>query len=207
MLASVKKRCRAMIHDAICRASVGAAHVADRGRRRATPLQWIYDAMYSVRMLVCFVALTGTVMQAQDTVSVVRAEVPSDAVASNTVPTVAAVSNQPMRIIRADLLQKLLQRTNDFVLIDVMPLFYYQDFHIKGAMSIPEAELAETVENWPRNRRIVVYCLDTDCDTSRVAARKLMNMGFTDVLQYEGGKREWRALKYEGIGKGKLLDE
>ena len=126
--------------------------------------------------------------------------------ATNLPPSVATVTNPPLRIIRAELLRTMLQRTNDFVLIDVMPRLYYQDFHIKGAMSIPEEALAETVRDWPRRRRIVVYCLDVECDTSRDAARELMAMGFTDVLQYEGGKREWHAKKYESIGKGKLLE-
>jgi len=140
----------------------------------------------------------------------VAAQAQESAVTTNTpatnAPPVAAVSNAPLRVIRAELLRSLLQGTDDFVLIDVMPRLYYQDFHIKGAMSIPEPELAETVRDWPRYRRIVVYCLDVDCDTSRDAARTLMDMGFTDVLQYEGGKREWRAKKYEAVGKGKLLE-
>ena len=109
-------------------------------------------------------------------------------------------------VVRIMRLHELLRLTNDFVLIDVMAPLYYQDFHIKGAMSIPEPELAETVRDWPRGRRIVVYCLDKECDTSRVAARALMLMGFRDVLQYEGGKREWRDKKFEAVGKGKLLD-
>ena len=121
-------------------------------------------------------------------------------------PSATVTNVLPLRIIRAELLRTMLQRTNDFVLIDVMPRLYYQDFHIKGAMSIPEEALAETVRDWPRRRRIVVYCLDVECDTSRDAARELMALGFTDVLQYEGGKREWRQKKYEAIGKGKLLD-
>lgn len=119
---------------------------------------------------------------------------------------IAAATNAPIRVIPAEILHELLLRTNDFVLVDVMPALYYRDFHIKGAMSIPEEELAETVRDWPRSRRIVVYCLDRECDTSRMAARTLMAMGFKDVLQYEGGKREWRDRKYEAVGKGKLLD-
>ena len=119
---------------------------------------------------------------------------------------VVAATNAPVRVIPAEILHELLRLTNDFVLIDVMAPLYYQDFHIKGAMSIPEPELAETVRDWPRGRRIVVYCLDKECDTSRVAARALMLMGFRDVLQYEGGKREWRDKKFEAVGKGKLLD-
>ena len=126
--------------------------------------------------------------------------------ATNPPPAVAATTNAPVRVIPAEILHELLRLTNDFVLIDVMSPLYYRDFHIKGAMSIPEPELAETVSNWPRGRRIVVYCLDKECDTSRIAARTLMLMGFRDVLQYEGGKREWRDKKFEAVGKGKLLD-
>ena len=36
----------AAIYDAICRTPVGAVLVAARGRRRATPLQWIYDILF-----------------------------------------------------------------------------------------------------------------------------------------------------------------
>ena len=121
-------------------------------------------------------------------------------------PPVAQATNLTLRVIRAELLHAMLQRTNDFVLVDVMPRLYYQDYHIKGAMSVPEAEIAATVRDWPRGRRIVVYCLDAECETGRDAAITLMSMGFSDVLLYEGGKREWRARKYEAMGKGKLLD-
>ena len=119
---------------------------------------------------------------------------------------VVAATNAPIRVIAAETLRAMLQSTNDFVLVDVMPRLYFQDFHIKGAMSIPEETVAATVQNWPRSRRIVVYCLDRECESSRDVARTLMAMGFADVLQYEGGKREWRARKYEAIGKGRLLD-
>jgi rhodanese-related sulfurtransferase len=127
--------------------------------------------------------------------------------AAATPPPPAAVTNlQPRRIIRAELLRTMLQRTNDFVLIDVSPALYYRDFHIKGAMSIPEPDLPQAVRDWPRSRRIVVYCLDEACESGRDATRTLMAMGFTDVLQYEGGKRDWHQKKYEAIGPGKLLD-
>jgi rhodanese-related sulfurtransferase len=124
------------------------------------------------------------------------------AVATNALPT-----NLVLRVITAEVLRTMLQQTNDFVLIDVMPPLYYRDFHIKGAMSIPEKEIAATVASWPRYRRIVVYCLDQECETSRDVAVQLMKMGFLDVFQYGGGKREWRAKKYESMGPGKLLDD
>ena len=155
----------------------------------------------SARLVIFSLLIAGVVAQAQE--SAIATNMLS---ATNPPPPAVAATNAPLRVIRAELLRSLLQGTNDLVLVDVMPRLYYQDFHIKGAMSIPEPEIADTVRDWPRYRRIVVYCLDVDCDTSRDAARTLITMGFTDVLQYEGGKREWRAKKYESIGKGKLLD-
>jgi len=123
-----------------------------------------------------------------------------------------AVTNAPASrtsfcVIDAETLRAMLHGTNDFVLVDVMPALYFQDFHIRGAMSIPEPELAATVRDWPRDRTLVVYCLDRECETSRDAARTLAGLGFVNVLQYEGGKREWRDRKYEAVGRGKLLDE
>ena len=142
----------------------------------------------SARLVIFSLLIAGVVAQAQE--SAIATNMLS---ATNPPPPAVAATNAPLRVIRAELLRSLLQGTNDLVLVDVMPRLYYQDFHIKGAMSIPEPEIADTVRDWPRYRRIVVYCLDVDCDTSRDAARTLITMGFTDVL-------------YESIGKGKLLD-
>ncbi len=147
-------------------------------------------AIFSILILL----IAGMVAQAQESV------VPTNP------PPVAMATNLTLRVIRAELLHAMLQRTNDFVLVDVMPRLFFQDYHIKGSMSVPEEEIAATMGDWPRGRRIVVYCLDAECETGHDAALALMTMGFTDVLLYEGGKREWRAKQYEAIGKGKLLD-
>jgi rhodanese-related sulfurtransferase len=122
-------------------------------------------------------------------------------------PLASAPTNWILRVIRAERLRTMLQKTNDFVLVDVSPRLYYQDFHIRGAMSVPEEELAQTVRDWPRPRRMVVYCLDKECESGRDAVRLLQTMGFADVLLYEGGKREWHARKFESVGRGKLLDD
>jgi rhodanese-related sulfurtransferase len=124
-----------------------------------------------------------------------------------TAPVAVGPTNWTLRVIRAERLRTMLQHTNDFVLVDVSPRFFYQDFHIRGAMSVPEDELAQTVRDWPRQRRLVVYCLDKECESGRDAVHQLLLMGFADVILYEGGKREWHAKKYEAVGHGKLLDD
>ncbi len=122
-------------------------------------------------------------------------------------PAVSAPSNWVLRVIRAERLRTMLQRTNDFVLVDVSPRVYFRDYHIRGAISVPEEELAGTVRDWPRARRMVIYCLDQECGSGREVVRQLQLMGFADVLLYQGGKREWLARKYESVGPGKLMED
>ena len=170
----------------------------------------LFIPVFPFAALVLALCFPGASSQAQglpavgESASVSGVVLPStgtNAVGTNTVSSLTTP-----RVISAEELRAMLSGTNDFVLVDVMPKLFFRDYHITGAMSIPEPELAATVRDWTRDRRIVVYCLDRECVTSRDAARTLLKMGFKDVLQYEGGKREWHAKKYEGTGKAKLLD-
>lgn len=165
------------------------------------PLQRAWFCLIAAGVSVC-----AREVPAQTPVAAVEPAAVARAGAGPSLATNAAPVLAPIRILTAEALREMLGGTNDFVLVDVMPKLFFRDYHITGAMSVPEPELAATVRDWPRGRRIVVYCLDRECESSRTAARTLTRMGFTDVLQYEGGKREWHAKKYEGTGRAKLLD-
>jgi rhodanese-related sulfurtransferase len=45
----------------------------------------------------------------------------------------------------------------------------------------------------PRNTEIVVYCGGPKCPQSRIAAEKLVRLGYENVRAYEGGLEEWKA--------------
>ena len=47
--------------------------------------------------------------------------------------------------------------------------------------------------NLPKNAEIVVYCGGPKCPQSRMAAEKLVKLGYEDVRVYEGGLEEWKA--------------
>jgi rhodanese-related sulfurtransferase len=151
-------------------------------------------------VLILLVSLAGWGRAQQETM-------PSNPPAAGvTAPAGIVPTNWVLRVIRAERLRTMLQRTNDFVLVDVSPRVYFRDYHIRGSLSVPEEELAQTVRDWPRARRMVIYCLDRACGSGREVVRQLQLMGFADVLLYEGGKREWRSRQYESVGPGKLIE-
>ena len=47
--------------------------------------------------------------------------------------------------------------------------------------------------NLPKDAQIVVYCAGPTCPQSRLAAEKLLKLGYENVRAYEGGLEEWKA--------------
>lgn len=96
-------------------------------------------------------------------------------------------------------------------LVEALPEGDYRDLHIAGAVSIPLKELdAAHTAQLDRDRPVIVYCFDMQCDVSPRAARMLDRLGFSDVCDYEGGKMDWYAsglpVEGESAGKPTLLD-
>jgi len=81
----------------------------------------------------------------------------------------------------------------EFVLVDVLPAENYEKEHIEGAISLPvDAVKEKAVSLLPKDGRIVVYCASASCLASTQAAQALIELGFTDVLDFKGGLREYK---------------
>lgn len=106
----------------------------------------------------------------------------------------------PKAIEREELKQKL-ERDEDFELIEVLEEEDYQESHIKGAINIPLKEIGRKAkQRFDPDQEIVVYCSNADCQASPKAARKLEDLGFTEVYDYEEGKADWKAAGYPTEG-------
>ena len=77
------------------------------------------------------------------------------------------------------------------LVINVLPAEPYNDCHIKGSINVPTAELEAYVQNVPKETNIVVYCASYMCPASRMAWKKLNEIGFENLWAYEGGTNEW----------------
>jgi len=99
-------------------------------------------------------------------------------------------------ITREELKQKI-DAMEDFVLIDVLLPESYQREHLPDAVNIPLYKIdEETTTHLPRDKEIVVYCGSFECTASPAAARRLEELGFTNVIDYEGGLADWREAGY-----------
>jgi rhodanese-related sulfurtransferase len=99
--------------------------------------------------------------------------------------------------VTADELNGKLERGDDFVLVDALAPMVYAHSHLPGAINLPSSNVdpdrvARRIPD--RSTEIVVYCSSEECDDSHVTAAKLVQLGYTNVKHYAGGKDEWREL-------------
>lgn len=76
------------------------------------------------------------------------------------------------------------------LVIDVRPAQEYQHGHLKGALSLPLADLPARLGQLPRDREVVVYCRGAYCLWADEALDLLSRAGFRAV-RLEGGWEEW----------------
>jgi rhodanese-related sulfurtransferase len=83
----------------------------------------------------------------------------------------------------------------DFVLVDALAPMTYAMSHLPGAINITP----DWVDDRARRRipdldsEVVVYCADAGCDSSVLVAKRLVELGYRNVLHYVDGKRDWVA--------------
>ena len=89
-------------------------------------------------------------------------------------------------------LWEMMQRGEDFKLVDALSREQYEEKHIKGALSMPSSEILQKAKSMlEKDDTIVVYCANRQCKASQVAVQKLESMGYENVSHYPGGIEEW----------------
>jgi rhodanese-related sulfurtransferase len=111
-----------------------------------------------------------------------------------------------LRTITAEELQRKIENGDPFVLVDALAPMVYAHSHLPGAINLPPSDIDSTrvARRIPDLKtEIVVYCSSPTCDDSVLTARRLQELGYTNVRHYAGGKDEWRAagLPLERAGK------
>lgn len=77
--------------------------------------------------------------------------------------------------------------------VEALPPMYYEDVHLPGARNLPHDQVDELASAVlpDRSAEIIVYCSNEACQNSTVAARRLAQLGYTNVYDYEAGKQDW----------------
>ncbi|GGS32466.1 MULTISPECIES: rhodanese-like domain-containing protein [Actinokineospora] len=88
------------------------------------------------------------------------------------------------------------------VVVDTMPVAYYEKEHLPRARNIPGFPYEQAAEFTDRHApsvlpdksaSIVVYCANTPCRNSDFVGRRLLELGYTDVRKYREGIEDWVA--------------
>jgi len=95
-------------------------------------------------------------------------------------------------ITRQEIQQHLAAKT-PMILVEALPEKYYRDGHLPGAVNLPHDQVRQrAAEILPdRSAFIVVYCANTPCQNSAIAARTLDQLGYGNVAEYVEGKQDW----------------
>jgi rhodanese-related sulfurtransferase len=79
------------------------------------------------------------------------------------------------------------------IVVEALPAPYYEDAHLPGAQNLPrdsdEATITEVLPD--RGTTVVVYCSNLACQNSTILSRRLVQLGYADVRDYEAGKEDW----------------
>jgi rhodanese-related sulfurtransferase/CBS domain-containing protein len=95
----------------------------------------------------------------------------------------------PKRIDREDV-ERLVAKGAQ--LLEVLGADEYREAHLPGAINIPLDELTrESANRLDRDRAVITYCYDTQCDMSPRAAWRLETLGFGPIYHYAPGKADW----------------
>ncbi|MDP9444406.1 MAG: rhodanese-like domain-containing protein [Actinomycetota bacterium] len=81
----------------------------------------------------------------------------------------------------------------DVVVLEALPAMYYEDAHLPGALNMPHDQVdALAHELVPdKGADIIVYCSNGPCPNSTIASKRLVELGYSNVHEYELGKQDW----------------
>jgi len=83
--------------------------------------------------------------------------------------------------------------------VDARPHAEYAELHIAGAVNLPPDSwdrLASPPLPTDKDHPLLVYCSQESCDDALKLARRLKEAGYTRVMAFTGGFREWDEAGY-----------
>jgi rhodanese-related sulfurtransferase len=103
-----------------------------------------------------------------------------------------------LKFIPIETLLEIQENQEDVMIVDVLSEDAYKQGHIPGAMNIPTDQIEQRAQDvLDKSKPVVTYCASYACPASTNAARKLLEMGYTDVLDYKAGKQGWTSAGLE----------
>jgi rhodanese-related sulfurtransferase len=103
-----------------------------------------------------------------------------------------------VQIINTAELKEKIDKEEEFILIDVRDTPEYEEEHIVGAVHLLISEMNENKVDsmFNKNDLIITYSEDINCPAKRIAAEKLIEYGFKNVIAYDESWKAWKGANY-----------
>jgi rhodanese-related sulfurtransferase len=98
-----------------------------------------------------------------------------------------------IQTVTRDQLKTALDEGRDMILVESLSPQSYEKEHLPGAINVPRERVRELAPRLlpDKDAEIVVYCANTECQSSLQTAQALEGLGYTRVTDYEAGKQDW----------------
>ena len=103
-----------------------------------------------------------------------------------------------VQTITTEELKEKMDKGEDFILVDVRDTPEYEEEHIVGAVHLLISEMNEQKVNsmFDKDEQIITYSEDINCPAKKIAAEKLIEYGFKNVIAYEESWKAWKEADY-----------
>jgi rhodanese-related sulfurtransferase len=116
-----------------------------------------------------------------------------------------------MKTISAREVRKMREAGEEYLMINTLPSEYFAKTKVPDAVNIPESDpdFASRVEQRAggKDRPVIVYCANINCDSSTHGAEKLIAAGFTNVWDMADGHQGWEQAFNEKEGGRKAKED
>jgi rhodanese-related sulfurtransferase len=99
-----------------------------------------------------------------------------------------------MQQVKRNYVQEQIESGARISIIEVLDAEYYNEGHLPHAINIPiddEFETSASLAVPNKDEPVIVYCRNESCEASTKAAERLEAMGYDNVMDYAGGKKDW----------------
>ncbi len=102
------------------------------------------------------------------------------------------------------------QKKEGLFVVNVLDAEHFDDCHIKDSINVTVDKLDDFIADLDKEKaEVVFYCSNYMCTASGFCAKKLKDMGYSNVWAYEAGMAEWyqKELPVEGKCTKAYLDK
>jgi rhodanese-related sulfurtransferase len=100
---------------------------------------------------------------------------------------------EEVKAITRDELKAKLDSDDGIRVVEALGPAYFEEAHLPGALNLPHDQVDKLAPRLipDKDAEVIVYCSNLACQNSVIVSRRLIQLGYRNVYEYEAGKQDW----------------